>query len=267
MIGQLAPRHRRWPPRLGPIAAVIAFALLGSISSAADDGEPDWRLDKVTQTHPVAPGTPIVIANPIGDIRVRPTKDQTVEVLANIQVEAADTAPPRIEVEEREGALHLEIRPTAPVTGKLPRVDLTVFSPRASDLTLRTVAGLAEAKDITGAVDVDTERGDIAISATGPVRSRTVRGGTTITFLAATWQGGSRARSVTGDITVRLARDADVAVEIDTIGTITTDFSLEVTPLGQGERKRARATIGHGSRRLELTSERGRIALLRTWFD
>jgi hypothetical protein len=110
MIDHPIPCRRDRQLRLGPIAAVVALTLLGSISSAAaNDDEPDWRLDKVTQTHPVAPGTPIIIVNPIGDIRVRSNEDQVVELLANIQALASDTTPPKIEVEQREGALQLEV--------------------------------------------------------------------------------------------------------------------------------------------------------------
>lgn len=249
------------------IAVITLIQLAAATAAPAADDEPDWRLEKVSRTTAVAPGTPVEIDNPIGDIRVRSTDDQVVEVLANIQLEASDAQPPRVEIAERDGTLQIEVRPISSVTGTLPRVDLTVFSPRHSDLGLRTVAGLAEAKGITGAVDVASERGDVVVSATGPITTRTVHGETTITFLAAGCGGASGVRSTTGDITVRLARDANVTVEVDTIGTITTDFSIEITPTGQGERKRGRATIGDGGCRLELTSERGRIALLRTWYD
>jgi hypothetical protein len=249
------------------IAVVVLTQLAAATAAPADDGEPGWRLEKVSRTTEVAPGTPVEISNPIGDIRVRSAHDQVVEVLANIQLEASGAEPPRVEIVEREGTLQIEVRPVAAVAGRLPRVDLPVFCPRNSDLDLHTAGGLAEAKGITGAVAVSSDRGDVVVSATGPISTRTVRGETSVTFLSADCEAPSGVHSTTGDITVRLAREADVVVEIDTIGTIATDFSIEITPAGQGERKRGRAAIGDGGCRLELTSERGRITLLRTWYD
>ncbi len=250
---------------------LILLSLL-PLAWAAPGASGEWTTERFRWQGPPGSARTIEVRNDYGDIRAR-CAGQQVEVSAVIQTQALDPYTADIGIGERAGRMVIQVelarRGGAGEDGELQpkirrRVDMTVFIPPGAELRAHTLGGLIEARGLKSNVIAESTSGDIFISATGYVRARSERGAITVHLHAAAWPEAPSFETVSSDVAVWLPPDADAVVEARTAGEITTDYSISIRPLGTGTRKHAVATIGGGKHPLFITSEIGKIKILRS---
>ncbi len=211
---------------------LLALLALLAAPLAARSADEDWPTDRHAWRQEVPPGWPIEIENPHGDVLLRAVERAGFEGSALFQHHPEDRRPIEVEPRCEQGrcrlAVHLpasELDAGAPIEWRRRRVDLTVEVPASSPLAVRT--------------------GDGAIRAT---------------LAAPRWREPVELATVSGELELAIAADADLAVEIDTQGAIATDLSLTVERTGL-LRKRARALVGAGTLAVHLSSHQGDVIL------
>lgn len=235
----------------------VAVEPLGSAASTAD-----WRIERSDRVEKVAPGAAVTVENLHGDIRVRSGGSGELAVHGVLQ-HAGGEPPLRIELVAAQGGWLVRVAAAEAVAareGPARRVDLTLGLPADSPLTLRAAGGLVEARGFSAALAAETSTGEIRLRGSGAVDLRSERGAIRVAFHPKAPGAPSRLETLTGDIEVELPPGADVEARLETQGSLTTDFSLEVErarPLT----KRARARIGRGGVEIVLTSRSGDLGL------
>jgi len=146
---------------------------------------------------------------------------------------------------------------------KRRRVDVTLFVPVEAELVAHTERGLIEAKGLESAIEAHSIWGDIVLSTGGPAVAYSERGKIDVHFGGTDWSSVARLQTLTGSISVLLPVDSNVAVEMETRGQLTTDFSLEVDHHPDGALKTGSAVVGEASAELYLSSDRGNLSLRR----
>lgn len=256
----------------------LALGLLLLLASPAADppavARPDgWTLERFHWEGAIGERHHLELINAYGDIRTREAGDDRVEVVANLQRHRDDPWEPRVEVHEGGAQLLVEVRYGDPEAAaeegvdwaaRRGRVDVTVLVPAGVSVRATTTDGLAEVKGIEGAVEVASNSGDVVISATGPVRASTGRGGISVLLRSTDWQGETSLETGTGDVSVWLPPDADARVSAATTGEISTDYSIEIRHEPETGRKHAVARLGAADREVRIRSVRGRVRILRS---
>ena len=265
-------RRKASPARRIGLALVMVI-LVPSLLTAADDLLPKWVIEKAEWSGELEARQTVQIRNDFGDIRVRPSEDGRVNVSAAIQRHADD--PRSAEIAHREDGAVFEIEvtfaPVEPRQGVIEadswqrrRIDVTLFLPREAMLVASTERGLIEVKGAESRVDARTQWGDVVLSTGGPVTAYSERGRIDAHFRGTAWPVASRLETLTGSITVFVPAESNVSVEMETTGQLTTDFTLKVAHRPETALKTGRATLGDGTARLYLRSDRGNLSLRRS---
>lgn len=235
----------------------ILVAYLVSAASAASNE--DWRMERFESRHAAGDIDAVRMTNLHGDIRVRTTGEDLIEVTAIIQ-SGAQVPSPQVLVDYDTRPVTIEVSIAAPQAPEnLQRVDLAVSLPGHIEVVSQTDNGLLELKGRTAMVDARSTTGRIYVSTDAPVRVQNTHGSVEIVF------SGTPAGSVetrTGDITTWLPRRAATIVEARTQAAITTDFTVTIDIDEEGFRNGV-ARIGRGRSILILDSTRGAVHLLR----
>jgi len=236
-------------------------------SAFSEPGAEEWTIERIDRELEVHGDGPLSLENLHGDLRVRIGSPGHIEAHAVVQRHSED--PRRAELEttdEHNGGLRVTFDGAdggeTPRSWERRRVDLAVAVPPGSDLRLRTSSGLIEVKGAVGTVDADSGTGEVRLWTASPCRVRTHEGPIFAYLLGEPWSQAARFESVNGSIEVELPPSADVLLEAETSGRLTTDFSVEISWPGQ-RRKRATARLGAASAKVLAKSENGAIALLR----
>ncbi len=257
------------------VAAGVALCLALSPGARAQDLL-DWTFDKFTWSGSVAEAGRLVLENAYGDIRTRDAKGDLLDVLANIQIHGDDPVGARVLVETVGDTVHVKVLYEAKaaeasewVEGQVPRgrVDVAVLVPRGLDVEARTTKGLLELKGIDGSIEAETDGGELRVVTGGPLKTSSAHGAQSILFRGTNWSEASILKSTSGDISVWLPPAVGFSFDGRTRGTITTDYSIEITRLRDGLTKVARTRVGHGHTHLEMASERGKLSLLESHPD
>lgn len=248
------------------LGLLLMFIVPGD-TSAQDQLDRDWLIERSTFKEAVAKGTPIEIHNLYGDVRLRGTEDAGIDVITNMQKRKGDKHKVSLTHEMKDDKLVLTVsyageeEETVKKNGKR-RLDLTVFIPEGSHLTVRTHKGLIEAKGIMGDVDFYSDRGKIYCRNKGHVVIGSRQGNITAAMMKVDWEKASRVESKLGTIEVQLPSDASLQVQATTSGQITTDYSVQIKRSAKGNRKTAIATLGEGKNQLVLDNQAGAIKVL-----
>lgn len=235
-------------------------------AQAAAQPSPEPSAERHDFSATLADGQGLTIDNPYGDVRLRfGGYAHALEIHAVVQ-QPAGASP--IAMEPAGDATRYRFAPRLPAGALLAegqRIDLVAFVPLGHAVSVRTERGLIESRGVRGDVDLSSVAGDIAIRGTqGRVRAATGAGSIEASFDAAPAGSRQRLASTTGSIVLAVDDRLDAALELATSGVFATEFSIEVEPLaGQEPNKRARAVVGADKARIELTSRRGEIRLLR----
>lgn len=247
---------------------------LGSpgIAREADELAENWVIEKAQWSVDLESTGTIEVRNGFGDLRVRPSEDGWVHMSAVIQRHVED--PLRAEIGHSEDGPNMNIEvdysgPAAPApeteakSWERRRVDLTLFIPIEAELVAETERGLIEVKGLKQPIEARSEWGNIVLVTSGPTVAYSERGTIDVHFGGTDWSSVARLETLTGVISVSLPADSDVAVEMETKGQMTTDFSLEVAHHPDSAVKTGKAAIGEATAELYLRSDRGNLSLRR----
>jgi len=235
----------------------------------------DWKIERSEATHELGRATAVEVRNDYGDVRCRVTEQSELLVVANIQRHQDDPRKAEVRIAEDGERIIIEVvypdaggDEAAAITAEMERrrADVAVLLPERPRLAVETTDGLIEIKGLKESLDASSRQGRIVVRTSATVRARNEHGPLEVTFLTTDWDEPSSLLSQTGDITVWLPPDAAVLVEAETLGELSTDYSIEIERRGTAEKKFAVARIGQGGGRLALRSEKGRVRLLRNRF-
>ena len=263
-------------PSLRPgVAAGIGLALL-ALAATPVEAQPslgkDWTFAQLDWRGTVPAEHRVSINNPFGDLRVRGTPGDQIEVLALVQHHEDDPrrfeiVPPEAADPATAGLLHLEIRQVGEVetpddSWRKRRVDLTVLVPAAAPLQLTTDAGVLQSKGQSAAVVARSAHGDIFLVSDGTVDVRSDYGGIQVELKSRQWSEPPQLRTRTGPIRLRLPAATPFRAELSTQGEITTDYSITIARRPNSTFKDGRIETDPEGPRIVLESQRGDLAIL-----
>jgi hypothetical protein len=265
--------------------AIGASVLLAVLPAVAQTN--GWSMERLRIEKLLPDGYALNVFNPCGDIRCRTLKDRNVAVFAVVQTPPGATASPEVTMVESDGAIHVTVTPPRSAhqagSGRPPRVDLTVFIPAGVALNFAGVHGLVEARG-SGPAVIETESGKVSARVSGPLTVTTQSGSVSAMIRTGDrWSQPVDIRTVTGDISLRLSRYADVVALMRSAGRISSDYSTRVrqAPISHIKNVTARISEARNGRRgrwgrlfnrllhpirpvhtVSLHSDRGRIDLM-----
>lgn len=218
-----------------------AISLVTGGLAGAGEQAPDWQLLRLEARQVLAPGTPVHIVNPYGDVRLRPLSGQ-LEASAQTQIRLPQTCTPALQLVPEGAGVRLDAV-CAPDGQGLLRLDMTVFVPADTPLTVETTQGFLEARGLTG-LTAWSQTGNIRYRGPGPLTASTEYGSILATFTKTRWEAErwpipSELRTLTGNINTQLRGQPPVCVDLATSGALTTDYSLTVQHDPHGPPKQA----------------------------
>lgn len=245
--------------RLATLAFLAAPALAQSVG--------EWRIESHGWKRELPAGLPIAIENPYGEVRVRAFEGQGCELAGVSQRHRDDPRPIDLEPVLEADRLVVAVRmPATAEDGAAPpewgrrRVDLTIYVPASSPLTVRTGDGAVEVKGSTTPVAVATRNGAILIESQGPLTAETDAGDVSVLLASPAWAHEAAISTRTGDVRLAVRRDARARLEVETRGRIATDFSIEIDSVEPGL-KRGRLVLGDGAGTARIRSHQGEVTL------
>jgi hypothetical protein len=249
---------------LTPVAAWISLLFpLEGVPSPPSATSANWVVERFDQEEKLPPpGVRLVVENRYGDLRVRGSQLPGLRFHAVTQA-AAGVAAPSLEIEKSETTWTFRIsNPNERVAAPpLPRVDLAVELPEDRSLELRTQDGLLEIRGVRAFLRAQSRKGAIDLRGTGPVELVSEHGSIRWAVFPALSEGTSRLETVSGPIEVEVPTGTKATVTMQTQGHFTTDFSLQVLPLG-ALRKEANAVLSGGGPTIDIRSAVGDVRLL-----
>lgn len=280
-LSRVLLRRNKPPPRIPVAAPVTALRVLlplflllalwprcgwaqGNDTETAPDGS---AIDRVNWKEVLAPGTPVEIVNPHGDVRLRfGGYRHELELQAIAQRPKGVEARFELALARADDGVTLEAtlpEGRAPAPGQ--RVDLVLFVAEGLPVRIRTTRGLVEVRGLRADLTVRSESGAIAVrGVTGLLDLESQSGSIEAAPQPAPAGSQQRIATLTGPITLGLATESDLDLQLATSAAFATEFSLEVTPQpGREPNKTATARLGQGGATLSIESRRGEIRLLR----
>ena len=173
--------------------ATIALLLVGLLGGTADRAGAQERF---AETREAARDGTVKITNPAGAVRVTGWRSDSVRVTTTTGEEIED-----VEFTTDERATHIRVvLGDAWLDRPVGGTDIEVLVPRYSHVAVRTREGAVEIGGVSGAVDVETETGDVRINDDPRfVYARSVGGDVEITGMSKVMRASSVAGSVTVD--------------------------------------------------------------------
>lgn len=255
---------------------ILPFYLLWLTSitvfpARAENALENWEIRHFNWERSIRAKNPVEVNNPYGDVRIRRGPDSTVFIYAITQKHKNDPDDPKIIIKTGEG---LSVDVTYPKnstsmdgislkTNTKRRVDLTLFIPKGSSLDVQTYSGKIIAKGLQSDVQAKTDSGKIFLRISGTAKAVSDSGELVIFLKDPSWSWPPVFETSTGDISVRMPKNADVAVDISTAGEITTDYSIQIISKPDSRIKQGNALILKGRQNLWIKSIEGNIKILR----
>jgi len=225
-----------------------------------------WLINSLSDSFTVAEGATLRFAHTWGDVRVEAGETDRIHVTALAQYHRDDPRVPSIRVSDGDAAgrlvvefAHLEIAEDEAWAKR--RIDVGLLVPLGLEIDIETDRGVIEVKKLEAPGRLASDRGDIVYDGTGSVSARTERGSLRA-LLRQTGEGRSADLStLTGDIWCILLEGAQADVTLETRGTVTTDYSVELDREAGSPLKKGRIRIGEGGAAITLTSHSGGVRL------
>ena len=241
---------------LRPAHLWIALALSGPLATGvvrAGPVEPpsEWTTRHTRADYTLKSATPVFITNLVGDVRVRGTLAAELTVITVTQKKNADPQEPIIEVGHLTPA-HVnvsfpeELPPGVYDFSGQRRVDLTVFVPSGSPVSITTGSGLIDARGAPGEVTACSDTGPIRVSTKGVITARSQRGNITAVIGDLGRGRHYRLASEAGQVTVRRRREGAALVTAETSGSVASDFSMVVQQKPTSTVKQAKIQVHTG---------------------
>lgn len=311
------PYYRRQAPerRNGPRALGIVLVLLGLLWLMGMVGLPalGWNPSTVTLVDQTLPGSRLELTAISGDVEIVPWDRREIRVEVTQRGGQADRTA--VEVQQagdavrvttsqrsdfcigfcwRELRYRVSLPEGAAASVRTASGDIDVAG--AGDLTIETVSGDVELRDIRGRLEGETTSGDVRLdngaltgarlqTVSGDVRLSGVDGAIAVattsgditvqdaargTLALGTTSGGveyegglapgeSRVSTISGDVELRLPADGGFRLDASTVsGEISNDFALEGL---QQDRRALRGTAGDGAATLSVQTTSGDISI------
>jgi len=224
------------------------------------------QMERLTLSETLQAGVPVEIDNPYGNVGLRfGGYAHRVEVQA-VRQEPAEVEAIRIEPQTADGRWLLAPRlPAGTLIAEGQRLDVVVFVPDGHAVTVVTERGAVDARGLHSDLTIRSTAGELAIRGTkGTVNAQTGSGQIEIALGQAPVGSVQRLSTKTGNIIVGVDDGLNADVALSTSGVFATEYSLQVEHMqGQEPNKQAIATVGTAAARVELSSARGEIRLLR----
>jgi Toastrack DUF4097 len=257
--------------RLAPAAVVLPLALVAAAGCdivTADlkhTAKAEWR-----KSYELQPGGRVEIANVNGRIRVEPSANRTVEIVAEKSArgateEAAKQALERIEIREEASASTVRVETRMPRSGGLfdggsGQVSYSVHVPSGTDVKFSTVNGGIELQGVQGRLALDTTNGGIvARDVSGSVEASTTNGGIDVD-MSQVDEGGAKLECTNGGIKLRLPPDAKatISASITNGGIDTSGLQLETL---ESTRRKLEAKLNGGGPQIRIEGTNGGIRI------
>jgi hypothetical protein len=238
----------------------VAEGEAGGETEPVIEGE---RINLITQ---LPPGTPLLIDNPYGDVRLRFGGYQhQVELHAVLQQPAGAAPILTVPTQDDSGWQLVPRLPEGAILADGQRLDMVLYVAEGLPLRVITESGLIEVRGIKADFSARSRSGNIRVRAiSGVVDLETDDGRIEAALEQAPAGSQQRLRTRTGPITTGIADDLNSRITLSTSGVFGTEYSLQVEHLsGQEPNKRAQAVVGEPHADLEIGSLRGEIRLLR----
>jgi beta-lactamase regulating signal transducer with metallopeptidase domain len=279
-ITPAAPPAATSLPLLGTTAATVEPAAAAPKPKPSPKPDRDVKISKnkdgkyvaTTEMHfisKVKPGIPFVIRNNLGNITLRPSKDNTCDVKAEIRAEAktADKAKEMVErvgmkIDSSDDRYYLKpVKPDDDQWSNL-NVDLTLTVPPGVRPDIKTDLGNIELYDLKGNIKALTDLGSLkVVNTTGNINLATDLGGIKFTAPKDLAAGDLNLATKMGDIEFIAPRDMSATIRAETkMGSIKSDLPLKVTEIDMFKRK-AEGTMGTGKGNIRLHTDMGSIRL------
>ena len=235
---------------------VLLAALLLPCAGPGRQTPDTFELEPFRWRAEATPQPAISAANEWGDLRVRTTARDTLEVSAMIQ-NIGGRPEFEVMVDEREDRVDVRVRPL--VASPRGRVDLTLLVPAGKQVDASTRDGLAEVKH-SGPVRAHTRAGAIVIDTPSHAAARSEAGSITAKLSGGGWRDPTALSTGSGAIVVWLPRDAGVELRAEAGGGVEVGFPLR--PGAGHTPSRVRARIGRGGPELHVESGTGAVSVL-----
>jgi hypothetical protein len=268
-------------PIVAPPAGVAAPApVLPKVPDAKSESTPDVEIKKdkdgkyvaTKEMHFVAkvkPGIPFIIRNSLGNIILKPSKDDTCDVKAVIRAKAKKEAEAQ-QMAEQVG-MNIEssneryyLKPVKPDGDKWNNinVDFYIAVPVGVLPDVKTDLGNIDLSDLKGDIKAVTNLGSVkAVNTSGNVNLRTDLG--KVEFIAPKDMTGGEVKLVTnmGDIEFTAPKDLSAKFQVETkMGSIKSELPLQVSRPDMFKRN-AGGTIGTGQASIKMATDMGSINL------
>jgi DUF4097 and DUF4098 domain-containing protein YvlB len=223
-----------------------------------------WR-----KTYTLEPGGHLEVSNVNGRIRVEPSVDNQVEIVAERKGrgatdESAKEAAERVEIKETVSGSTIRIETRSPQNNGLFRssteVSYSVRVPAAAEVKFTTVNGGIELSRLNGRIDAETTNGGIvAREIGGPIDASTTNGGVEVE-LTQVAKGGVKLGCVNGGIKLRLPSEAaaTISASVANGGIDSGGLRLETT---ESSRRSLEGRLNGGGPLIKIEGTNGGISI------
>jgi len=257
----------RRPVSLSAVLPMLLLATAGCDIVTADlkhAETAEWR-----RTYELEPGGSVEIRNVNGKIRVERSTGRTVEVVATKSgrggtPDEAKRALERIEIVETAAPssirIETKLQRTGSWFGSSPSVEYAVRVPEGGRLSVTTVNGGVELRDISGDITAETTNGGIsARDVAGSIDASTTNGGVDVEMLEL-GDRGARLECTNGGISLRLPAGAraTISASVTNGGINTSGLNLDTT---ESTRRRMEARLNGGGPEVRIQGTNGGIRI------
>lgn len=231
-------------------------------------GSDDWRVEYPNRTFEATGVGSVELVNTWGDVRVSGDDVDQIHLSLAVQRHREDPRDLDVDVEMTATGLRLEVgfvdNPEV-AEGEdwtQRRIDVGLLVPSRIMTAIRTIGGQVEIEDLRAPSRVETLSGAIRLRLRADARATSDQGDIRATALTTTAISTLDLETSTGDLRLELPEGSGATIGIETSGTISTDFSLEIERAPGSRRKRGRVRIGDGAMAVELQSQKGAVQLV-----
>jgi beta-lactamase regulating signal transducer with metallopeptidase domain len=260
--------------------AEIAAPVLPNVPDEKSESTPNIKIEKdkdgeyiaTKEMHFVAKvksGIPFIVRDGLGNITLKPSKDNTCDVRAVIRAKAkkADEAQQMAEqvgmnIESSNERYYLKpVKPDGDKWNNL-NVDFYIAVPVGVRPDVKTDLGNIDLTDLKGDIIAVTNLGNVkAVNTAGNVNLRTDLG--KVEFIAPKDMAGGDVKLITnlGDIEFTAPKDLSAKLQVQTkMGEIESELPLEINRFDMFKRN-AEGTLGAGQANIKMATEMGKIHL------
>lgn len=141
------------------------------------------------------------------------------------------------------------------------RVDLGLFLPAGPDLDVTTTYGDLQVRRVNNEVRARTRDGRLSVASGGSIDAATDSGELRVFPTQAKWRKPLKVHSRSGNILVEVPLYGEIALDVETGGSISGNVPLELRDAGN-ERRHGQLRRAGASQRMDITSETGDVYLI-----